>query len=164
MSLIQKIKLLKQVAATTFEKDGYFFKKSKLKQYVANYLRTLPTAGSDLEALRLESEMVLRAIEAEHGLLVERGQDIYSFSQTALQAHLTARHITSNSNPKALDKNLAQLATHVNEPRWHQVLVCTASLLENATPLLQLMQQQSNKLVADPKLQQLLIWVHQKSL
>jgi len=164
LSLIEKIKLLSHVAANSFEKGGYFLEKRTLQENIANYLRTLPTASSDLEALQLESEMALRTIEAQHGLLVKRGQDIYSFSHTAFQAHLTARNIISSSNPETLDKNLAQLAAHVNEPRWHQVLVCTAGLLEDAAPLLKLMQQQSNRLVADPKLQQFLIWLQQKSL
>jgi len=164
LSLIQKIKLLSHIAATTFENGGYFLKKRTLQENVANYLRTLPNASSDLEALQLESEMALRTIEAQHGLLVKRGQDVYSFSHTAFQAHLTARNTISSSNPETLDRRLEELAAHVNEPRWFGVLLCTASMLEDAAPLLHLMQQQSNRLVADPKLQQFLIWLYQKSL
>jgi len=164
LSLVQKIQLLSQVATKTFEQDSYFFKKSTFQQYIVNYLRTSTTASSDPEALQLESERVLRAIEAQHGLLVEQGQGLYSFSHRAFQVLLTARNVTSSSNPQTLNRRLEQLAAHVNEPRWHQVLVCTAGLLEDAAPLLKLMQQQSNRLVADPKLQQFLIWLQQKSL
>jgi len=56
LSLVQKIQLLNQVAAKTFDQEGYLFKKSKFQQYITNYLRTLPTASSDPEALQLESE------------------------------------------------------------------------------------------------------------
>jgi len=94
---------------------------------------------------------------------VEQGRGIYSFSHTAFQVLLTARNITS-STPQTLDRHLEQLAAHVNEPRWYEVLLCTASILEDAAPLLLLMQQRSNRLVADARLQQFLIWLHQKSL
>ncbi|HEY9845243.1 MAG TPA: hypothetical protein V6D03_03510, partial [Candidatus Caenarcaniphilales bacterium] len=97
-------------------------------------------------------------------LLVEQGQGLYSFSHSAFQVLLTARNFTSSSNPQTLDRRLEQLAARMNEPRWFEVLLCTASMLEDAAPLLQLMQQQSNRLVADAKLQQFLIWLYQKSL
>ncbi|HEY9845304.1 MAG TPA: NACHT domain-containing protein, partial [Candidatus Caenarcaniphilales bacterium] len=98
LSLVQKMQVLSQIAAKTFEQDSYFFKKSTLQQYIINYLRTSTTASSDPEALQLEGERVLRAIEAQHGLLVEQGQGLYSFSHMAFQVLLTAKDIINSSN------------------------------------------------------------------
>jgi predicted NACHT family NTPase len=44
-----------------------------------DYIRNLPGANDDEDALQLDSEVVLKSIEAQHGLLVERARGIYSF-------------------------------------------------------------------------------------
>jgi len=71
---------------------------------------------------------VLKSIEAQHGLLVERGREIYSFSLT-FQEYFTARNFVANSDPQVLDKNPAQLVSHMTEPGWREVLLLTAGML-----------------------------------
>lgn len=164
LSLPQKLKLLSQIATITFEQGDYFFAQSKVQQYIADYFRTLSTAQTTAELLQLNSEAVLKSIEAQHGLLVERGREIYSFSHLTFQEYFTARNFVANSDPQFLDKNLIQLVSHMTEPGWREVLLLTAEMLGNAAPLLQLMQQHSSGLMtADQKLQHFLVWLHQKS-
>jgi hypothetical protein len=46
---------------------------------------------------RINGRNVLRAIEEQHGILVNRHEDIYSFSHLTLQEFLTAKHINANA-------------------------------------------------------------------
>ncbi len=165
LSLPHKLKLLSQIATITFEQGHFFFPQSKIQQYIMDYLRTLPTGETDPEVLQLNSEAILKSIEAEHGLLVEQARGIYSFSHLTFQEYLTARNIVASFEPQVLEKNLAQLTSHISEPRWREVFLLTAGMLKNPDALMQLMQQHSDRLMAaDEKLQQFLIWLYQKSL
>ena len=57
-----KIKLLSQVAHTTFERGDYFFEQDKVQQLIANYLCTLPNVPAAPKTLQLNSEAVLKSI------------------------------------------------------------------------------------------------------
>ena len=158
LSLPHKIKLLSHIAATTFEEGNYFFEQTEIEQHIADYLTTLPGANTDPETLRLNSEAVLKAIEAQHGLLVERALGVYSFSHLTFQEYLTARNIVASPDTATLMEALQRLSTHIQEPQWREVF-----LLRNAEPLLKLMKQQIDSLVAgDCHLQEFLTGINQK--
>ncbi|WP_017744956.1 NACHT domain-containing protein [Scytonema hofmannii] len=165
LSVPHKLKLLSQIAAITFKQERYFFTKSNVRQYIADYLRNLPTVQADEpEVLQLNSEAVLKSFLA-HGLLVERARGIYSFSHLTFQEYLTARNIVTRLEPEILKEKLIELVSHVTEPRWRKIFLLTADMLGNAPDLLQLLKQQIDALVgADEQLQQFLIWLNQKSL
>ena len=55
----------------------------------------------------MDSEVVLKALEAQHGLLVERARGIYSFSHLTFQEYFTAREVVNNSAAQALEKLVA---------------------------------------------------------
>ncbi|NJR62445.1 MAG: NACHT domain-containing protein [Cyanobacteria bacterium CRU_2_1] len=96
LTLSDKINILSRIAAVMFEQGKLFFEKGEVLQVIAEYLRTLPTPIGDVEALWLNSEAVLRAIALQHGLLVERARDVYSFSHLTFQEYLTAKHIVAS--------------------------------------------------------------------
>jgi predicted NACHT family NTPase len=163
LSLPHKIKLLSHIAATTFEEGNYFFEKTEIEQHIADYLTTLPGANTDPETLRLNSEAVLKAIEAQHGLLVERALGVYSFSHLTFQEYLTARNIVASPDTATLMEALQRLSTHIEEPQWREVFLLTAGLLRNAESLLKLMKHQIDSLVAgDCHLQEFLTGINQK--
>ncbi|GAA6618010.1 NACHT domain-containing protein [Scytonema sp. NUACC26] len=164
LSLPHKLKLLSQIAAVTFEQKRYFFTKSNVRHYIAEYLGQLSSAQCDPEMLQLNSEALLKWFLAR-GLLVEQARGIYSFSHLTFQEYLTARNIVTSSEPEILEKKLSDLVSHVTEARWRQVFLLASSVLGNVPYLLQLMKQHIDGLVAtDDQLQQFLIWLHQKSL
>lgn len=163
--LPQKLKLLSQIAATTFEQGQYFFKQSTVEQSIRDSIRELPDASLDSEQLQLESEDVLKAIEAQHGLLTERARGIFSFSYLAFQEYFMARKIVVSHNLQGLDQALERLVSHISDPNWREIFLLTASMLRSADSLVQLMKQQIDALVAeDPYLQEFLTWASQKSL
>ncbi|MBD2472315.1 NACHT domain-containing NTPase [Nostoc sp. FACHB-145] len=163
--LPQKLKLLSQIAAATFEGGQYFFEQRVIEQYISDYIRNLPEVAMEPEELQLESEAVLKAIEAQHGLLTERARGIFSFSYLAFQEYFTARKIVASHNLQALEQALAGLVSHITDPHWREIFLLTAAMLRSADGLVQLMKQHIDALVAqDPYLQEFLTWASQKSL
>ncbi len=162
--LPQKLRLLSQLAAVTFEQGQYFFEQRTIEQYISDYLRNLPSSPLEPEELQLESEAMLNAIEVQHGLLIERAQGIFSFSYLAFQEYFTARKIVASHNLQALEQTLGGLVSHITDPHWREVFLLTAAMLRSADSLVQLMKQQIDALVAqDPYLQEFLSWASQKS-
>ncbi len=164
LSIQHKKDLLSQIALTTFERGEYFFTQEKIEQYIADYISHLPGVNTLPSALHLESAAVLKSIEAQHGLLVERAQGIYSFSHLTFQEYLTAREIVNSSDPQLLEISLKQLVNHINEKRWREVFFLTAGMLRTADYLLLLIKQKIDELLAsDVQLQAFVTWVNQKS-
>jgi predicted NACHT family NTPase len=107
--------------------------------------------------LKLNSEAVLKSIEVQHGLLVERAKDIYSFSHLTFQEYLSAKRIVNNSD-------LENLVEHITEKHWREIFLLAAGIMQNADELMLLMKEKIDGLVAsDEKLQQFLGWISQKS-
>ncbi|WP_445632940.1 Histidine kinase [Nostoc sp. DSM 114161] len=151
LNLAIKKKLLSQIAAITFDAENYFLPKEKILGLIADYLQKVK--------LQLDSEAVLKAIEVEHGLLIERSQEIYSFSHLIFQKYFNARKIVESQA-----QNWDYLVSHMTEKRWREVFLLTVNMLPNSDEILQLMKQKIDLLVAnDDKLQYFLTWLHQKS-
>ena len=167
LSLIRKEDLLCQIALNTFQKGDYFFKQRDVERVIADYMYNLLDAETDSDEgeLRQLSKAVLKSLEAQHGLLMERARGIYSFSHLAFQEYFTAKKIVTNPDPQSLDKALQSLVNRITEPRWREVFLLTVEMLPNANYLLSLMKHQVDNLVADDaKLQNFLCWVRDKSL
>jgi len=95
----------------------------------------------------------LRAIEAQHSLLVERAAGIYSFSHLTLQEYFTAWYIKENGR-------IPSLMSRLTDNRWREVFLMTASLLANADEFFEQIHQSIDRLlVGDPGLVQFLRWV-----
>jgi predicted NACHT family NTPase len=136
-----------------------------VERYITQYIQNLPEASTDPEVLELDSVAVLKSIEAQHGLFVERARGIYSFSHLTFHEYFTARKIVTSCNPYAVDDpTLQMLVSHVAEKRWREVFLLTVGMLESADVLLRLMKVQVDGLLAgDEKLQQFLRWVDEKA-
>lgn len=159
LSLQRKEDLLSQVAFTTFVRSEYFFKQKFVEEEIRDYIRNLPNASNDSEALQLDSEAVLKSIEAQHGLLVERARGIYSFSHLTFQEYFTARQFKEKS-----EGNFADLVCHMTEKRWREIFLLTVGMLKNADKLLQKMKEEIDQMLAgNEKLQHLLTWIAKKS-
>jgi predicted NACHT family NTPase len=111
---------LSHIAFSTFTRSEYFFKQKILEQQITDYIRNLPDASTDTKLLQLDSEAVLKSIEAQHGLFVERARGIYSFSHLTFHEYFTAQKII-NSPPNLQEQALHDLVAHVTEKRWREV-------------------------------------------
>jgi predicted NACHT family NTPase len=162
LSLRRKEDLLSQVAFDTFDRGEYFFKQSTVERHITDYIRNLPGAAADEEDLQLDSELVLRSIMAQHGLLVERAREIFSFSHLTFHEYFTAKWIVDSF---AVHGTLLflKLVQHVGDRRWREVFFLVLGMLPNASShLLEIKQEIDGILAGDEKLQEYLGWLNEK--
>jgi tRNA A37 threonylcarbamoyladenosine biosynthesis protein TsaE len=131
----RKESMLARIAAINFEEDHYFVSQRTLEKQILAYIQNLPEAKT--ETLEPDSEAILKAIEAQHGLFVERAKGIYSFSHLTFQEYFTAKYIVDNATRGTL-KNLVK--SHLTNDRWREVFLLTAGLLDTADEFFKLMQ------------------------
>jgi NACHT domain len=140
--------MLGDIAYNNFTKDDLFFQQGEISQQIEQVL-----AGMLTEEKQINGRDVLLAVEKQHGLLVNRYEDIYSFSHLTIQEFLTAKHIIYNQ----LDINEI-VQKHLCDKRWHEVFLLLAGL-RKADELLQAIDQEAMNYMVKPKLQKLLEWV-----
>jgi predicted NACHT family NTPase len=166
LSLSRKKELLNQFAFATFEQGNYFFKQTTVEQHIINYIHNLPGASEDEEALQLDSEAILKSIEAQHGLLVERARGIYSFSHLTFQEYFTAQYIVSSTD--VLNQTLQNLVAHIAEKCYREIFLLTAGMLPEADPLLLRMKFYIDQIIQcdyteESRIDLFLIWIYQKT-
>ncbi len=159
LSLPCKEALLSVIAFATFERGDYFFKQREVEHYITEFLQGLSRLKEGAIAVEIDSEAVLKSIEAQHGLLVERARSVYSFSHLTFHEYFTAKQIAQSP-----ESALASLASHVTHTEWHEVFLLTVSMLRNADQLLLLMKAQIDRLLSgDVGLQNFLTWLDERS-
>jgi predicted metal-dependent hydrolase len=140
--------LLTEIAYTAFEVDRLFFSQQELVDKIREFLT------SNLNAPKhLDGEAILQAIAIQQGILVERAEDVFSFSHLTLQEYLTAQYITDHHQ-------IGKLVTErLTEKRWREVFLLVAGLMRGGVDeLLLLMEKEAQTYINTPKLQALLNW------
>jgi predicted NACHT family NTPase len=149
--------MLGQIAFNTFVNGEYFFRQEDLQRQIKDYICNLPETSADPDVLRLDSEVVLKAIEHHHGLLVERARNIYSFSHLTFQEYFAAKAIERGQQLEILVQN-------ISNPRWKEVFYLTAEMLWRSDDFLKMMKNRIDGMMAnDEKLQAFLEWTIEKS-
>jgi predicted NACHT family NTPase len=144
--------MLEQIAYDNFAANRLFFQQGEIALQIEAVLKDLLR-----EEDPIDGKKVLKEVEEHHGLLVNRYDDVFSFSHLTIQEFLTAKHVVDNN----LDVN--KLVTeHLHDKRWREVFLLLAGL-RNADDLLLAVERKSQTYMTTPKLQQLLVWVDQVS-
>lgn len=152
LSLERKLELLSFLAVKKFEQEQYvLFEQAEIEGYIAEFL------GIG----QRDSRSVLRAMEAQHGLLIERAQKVWSFSHLTFQEYCTAYSFAKihsrNSEGKA---TLEALARHVNKKQWKEVFLLTTEMLDNSNILILNIESVVQNLSAVGKLTAWFNWAH----
>lgn len=157
LSINRKEDLLSQLALATFQQGAYFFDQGVAEDQIMAYIHNLPDAKDDPEALRLDSEAILRSIVAQHGLLTERARGVYSFSHLTFHEYFAAREIVDRQNWQLLTQHLLDKA-------WREVMFLVAGSVRQGDQLLLTLKQATDNLLADdPQLQAVLAWATEKA-
>lgn len=126
LSLGRKRQLLMRLAHAGFERHEIFFKLSWLARQAEQFLAGLP--ANETGVREVDGAKVIKMIEAQHGLLVERAHEVYSFSHLTVQEYFTAEYY--HQHPDKLP-NLFTAARMLDD-RWREVFLLTASLWDEA--------------------------------
>jgi predicted NACHT family NTPase len=153
-----KENLLASVAAKTFKNGEYFIPQSELERLIVEYVKNIPPHDTDEET---DGEVILKAIEVQHGLFVERTHRVYSFSHLTFQEYYTARHRVATGD----HNNLRELVEeHSTDVRWREVFLLTTSLLPDATQFMISFYEGTESLLSgDAALFDLLAWAKERS-
>ncbi|MGB5768332.1 MAG: histidine kinase, partial [Crocosphaera sp.] len=114
--------LLSEIAYEGFIDDKLFFKTQELVDKIKLFFSRNLNASQDLNG-----EAVLNAIAIQQGILVERLDNIYSFSHLTLQEYLTAKYIVDN---QLIAKTVNDYLT---DKRWKEIFILIAGLMEGKT-------------------------------
>ena len=112
-----KENLLAYLAATLFEVNNYFPKQEKLEELISEYLKIS----------RSKANKVLKSLEEQSGLIVERSEGFWSFSHLTFQEYFTAKKIVDSECVQALD-NLSDY--FIEDERWREVFSLTVEMWE----------------------------------
>lgn len=149
LSVEQKEALLIEVAATKFEnpKNFVLFEQDELGMQIARLL--------NLSSSR-EGVSVLKYIEAQHGLLVERADELWSFSHLTFQEYFTFQWLTKLPESLLVEK----LSSH----RWQEVIKQLARSQQPADRLIQLIKQAIDLSISDQlEIDDFLSWILQQA-
>lgn len=126
LSLKRKKTLFSHVAYLNFEASKYFLPKKELVSMIYTFMENMVNKGE--EDVMLDSEAVLNAIIAQHGLFVPRAKAVYSFSHLSFQEYFAAMYILNGLTPEDQKVFIQQ---HLGEANWREVfLMCTEMHLQ----------------------------------
>ena len=151
LSLNRKENLLSHLAYQTFTAGQYFIRQQDVEQQIAAYIQHFPDTQDD--KLDLDSEAIVKAIESQHGSIVEPARGIYSFSHLTFQEYLTVRYIVANQQKLALPTLVGQ---HLLDETWREVWLLTTEMLANADDIVLAMHQQINQRGVRPEVSRFL--------
>jgi phage terminase Nu1 subunit (DNA packaging protein) len=141
--------LLAEVAYCSFKADQLFFSEENITEQIASFL------ADTLDAPKyLNGEAILKAIEVQQGILVQRATDAYSFSHLTLQEYLTAAYIVEHQLVNDV------VDQHLFDERWREVILLISGLMRNrANQLLETIEQKIKKVIGNSqKLCSVLAW------
>lgn len=157
LSVDSKKILLSKLALATFQEGAYIFDQGLAEKLIMKYVYDLSDIKDNSEVFQLDSEVILRSIVAQHGLLVKPSCGTYAFSHLTFHEYFVAREIATHQNWKLLTQNLPEKA-------WREVTLLVAGSVQQGDQLILTLKQATDNLLAhDPKLQAVLTWATEKA-
>lgn len=141
--------MLSKIAHDAFRQDLLFLNRRDIATQIEQLLsQILPEEKS------IDGDKILKSIEMQHGIFVERAMDVYSFSHLTLQEFLTAQYIADDN-----EKISWLIANHLISDHWHEVFLLIAGLKQQTDDfLLQIERRTQVYCTNNQKLQSLLGW------
>jgi predicted NACHT family NTPase len=113
--------LLAEMAIKSLSKNQLLFTKQEAKEHIRKFL-----VGNLNAPKSVDSEEIIKAIEVQQGIFVERAKSTYSFSHLTLQEYLAAQYIIDNKREVDLIKR------HLFHERWREVFLLSIGLAKGA--------------------------------
>ena len=125
LSYKRKKNLLSYIAFQAFIEGEYFLKDKKWEKYIGEFIENLPQVKQ--ENLEVDSLEVLQGIVKQHGIIVPRAKNIYSFSHLTFQEFFTANYLAENPDlfPQIVEKYIIQ-------DQWRESFLLAVGMMDNA--------------------------------
>jgi predicted NACHT family NTPase len=117
--------------------------------------------ASEVERLDASSS-ILKAIEVQHGLLVERAWEIYSFSHLTFQEYFSALNFARKIVFTNELKTSKKIIGYAKETRWIEVFLLVSGILTDDN-YFHIKREVDSIVEAEQSLQSFLIWLNQKA-
>jgi predicted NACHT family NTPase len=124
MSVSRKEDLFGYIAFKTHKNGHYFFKQEYVHELIREYLANL--YYSKVDTLNDDSQNILKTIESQHGIIVERAKRIYSFSHLSFHEFYTANYIVKNLSEKEFN---TLFADDLQNDSWREIIIMLLNLL-----------------------------------
>ncbi|MBX2891423.1 MAG: NACHT domain-containing protein [Saprospiraceae bacterium] len=141
LSITRKKSMFARIAWGTFTENMYFVPERILTKQIEKYIEHLP--GFKPEELDVDSHAVLKSIEAQHWIFIERAKKVHSFAHLTFQEYFTAKYIVDNAREGTLETLVNE---HLYDDKWKEVFLLVAGMLDSADELLWSMLDKSNEL------------------
>lgn len=136
LSFGQRQQLVETIAATFYFNSRTVFQKSEVAEVSRKFFASLPDVE---DVASIDGTEIIRQIEAQHGLIVERAHGLFTFSHLTIQEYLTASYISKNQDAN-LQRQVVKSA--MNDQKWREVMLYTVGLLPQADSILDEMKRQ----------------------
>jgi predicted NACHT family NTPase len=146
----EKQQLLADLASQKFQQSNnpLIFSEDEIVGLIANRM----------QVSRKEGGYILKAFEINNGLLVERAEQVWSFSHLTFQEYLTSQWFVEHQ------QDWEKLMNNIYDLRWREVFKLTAESLKSANEFLERMKHEIDRSLADSEqAQQFLIWAQAKA-
>ncbi|WP_346294107.1 NACHT domain-containing protein [Sphaerothrix gracilis] len=131
------------------KKQRILFELEELCEQIANLLRIKAD----------EAQSVLKEIEFQHGIIIERAQDIYSFSHLTFQEYFVARKISKSD----FSENFRVVQKNFGDHEWREVFVLLFGILKKPDEAFILIKRSIEApILGNPKLRTFIYSIKQK--
>lgn len=124
----QKITLFSRIAYGNFIEESYIFRGEILSKSISNIL----SLNFGL-TLNLDGEILLSAIESQHGILVQRAVGLFSFAHLSFQEYFCAKYISEYSIQGSVE---SAVNNYLFESRWREVFLFISGISLNSDTLI----------------------------
>ena len=125
LSSKRKKSLLSKIAYETFSQGEFYMKERRLEEYIIAFIKNISDTKRGTQ--EINGRRILKAIAAQHGLLVPRSINIYSFSHLTFHEFFTAIYLKEHQDyfSEVIDK-------HIFNYQWREVFLLTVGVMDNA--------------------------------
>lgn len=151
LSRSDKETMLARIAWGTFNEDKYFIEEEYLVRIIQIYVGNMP--GYQGQPTPPDGEWILKQIEIQHGILVERAKEIYSFAHLTFQEYFAANFIVTKFTYQAYEE---LINNHLYDDKWQVVFLLISEMAFDIDSLALLMLRKNRELLIDPVIDDLL--------
>jgi predicted NACHT family NTPase len=127
LSHIRKEQMLRRVAFETYQDAELIIKKHRILKILTKYFSEIPPNEI---AKDVDPDLILASIEAQHGLLIERACNIYSFSHLTIHEYFCAKRLAESAGNDWL---INILRNNACDDQWREIILMTSSMVDDGT-------------------------------